>query len=287
MNVLILGGNGYLGSKVVRFLVETGHKVISTRREKSDISRLEDIKDKLVWIPASEDAIEASTRYETFDCVINMACNYGRENVLYGNVLEANIEFPLRALNKAVEGGTRSFLTLGTGLPEDFNMYSFSKKMFAEFGRFYVEKHNINFTVLKLEMFYGYDEPLDRFLPSLIKKMICGEDVETTMGTQRRDIIAVTDIVKAVRIVISSELEGYNEISVGTGVAPRISEIVDYVWNETGRRSEIRKVIPMRPNEPDCIADITRLKSLGVWEPVEWRTGIREMIHKMYKRYGL
>lgn len=280
MNILILGGNGYIGSKVTRELINAGHSVVCTKRARSDLSRLNDIKDRIKWIPASVDGVESATQYMMFDYVLNMACNYGESNVLYDNVIDANIEFPLRVLNQVVEKGTRYYLTIGTGLPDDFNMYSFSKKMLSEFGHFYVQKHGINFNCLLLEMFYGADEPENRFLPSVIRKMIHGEMVETTIGTQHRDIISSEDIVKAVMMVVDSDLTGYHEIPVGTGVAPAISEVVDYIWNETGRKSVIHKgVVAMRLNEPDCVADQSILKSIGRWTPIAWKEGLKKMIN--------
>lgn len=287
MNILILGGNGYLGSKVTHSLIEKGHTVVCTKRNHSDLFRLKDITDQINWIPASIDAVETATRYTTFDYVINMACNYGKGNVLYDNVLEANIEFPLRVLNKTVEGGTKYFLTIGTGLPDELNMYSFSKKMFSEFGRFYSEKHQITFNSLLLEMFYGADEPQNRFLPSIINKMIHGEDVDITLGTQHRDIICSDDIVKAIMTVVGSDLSGYHEIPVGTGKAPTISEIVDFIWEMTGKRSQVHKgAIPMRKNEPDCVADTSILRGLGDWHPIPWKKGVEDMINKMRKFGG-
>lgn len=277
MNLLILGGNGYLGSKVVTQLLRDGENVTCTKRTASDTSRIH--SERVNWIPASIDAIETATKYDDFDFVVNMACNYGRSEFLYDNVLEANIEFPLNVLNKAVESGIKNFITIGTGLPDELNMYSFSKKMFSEFGRFYVEKHGINFMNLKLEMFYGADEPMDRFLPSVIHNMITGADVDTTLGTQKRDIIAVDDIVKAIIRVIHSDIKGYHEIPVGTGVAPEISEVIEFIWDETGNNSKWNKgTVPMRKNEPDCVADTAFLKTLGEWEPVDWKSGIHNMI---------
>lgn len=279
MNVLVLGGNGYIGSKITSKLVKAGHFVICTRRTGSDLSRLDAVKDKIRLIPASVDAVESAMEYVSFDYVLNMVCNYGRSNVLYGDVLEANIEFPLKVLNSVVEHGTRNFLTIGTGLPNDFNMYSFSKKMFSEFGRFYSEKHQINFNSLLLEMFYGADEPRDRFLSSLIHKMIFGELVETTKGTQHRDIISAEDIVKAILMVVDSKMEGFHEIPVGTGESPTISEIVDFIWDNTGRKSMINKgAIPMRKNEPDSVADTEVLRSIGNWNPIFWKDGLKKMI---------
>ena len=95
MNYLILGGNGYIGSKVARLLLSEGHTVVSTKRISSDLFRLKDIEKKIKWIPASVDGVEAAMQYMHFDYVLNMACNYGRANVLYDGVIEANIEFPL------------------------------------------------------------------------------------------------------------------------------------------------------------------------------------------------
>ncbi|SEQ17372.1 CDP-paratose synthetase [Lachnospiraceae bacterium NE2001] len=279
MNVLVLGGNGYLGSKVVRWLVEKNYNVVCTKRTSSDLSRIIEFKDKIKMIPASVDSVESAMKYMDFDFVINVACNYGRSDVLYGNVIEANIEFPLRVLNKVAESGYCNYITIGTGLPDDMNMYSFSKKVFNEFGKFYCDKHKVNFICLTLQMLYGADEPIDRFLPSIIRKMILGEDVNTTIGTQHRDIISVEDVVKSIDLVMGTHLEGYWDIPVGTGVAPTISEIVDYIWDITDNKSKVNKgVIPMRDNEPDCIADIRLIKSLGEWMPLYWKDGINIMI---------
>ena len=279
MNVLLLGGNGYLGSKVAHMLVGTGHGVVCTKRPLSDLSRIEDIIDKLTLIPASVDSVESASQYISFDYVINTACNYGRSDSLYDSVIEANIEFPLRVLNKIAESGKCNYLTIGTGLPDLLNMYCFTKKIFNEFGRFYCDKHSVNFCCLTLEMLYGADEPVNRFFPSVIRKMLNGEDVETTIGTQHRDIISVSDVVNAISMVISAGLAGYREIPVGTGEAPSISEIIDFMWEMTGRKSQIKKgAIPMRFNEPDCVADVSILRSIGEWSPIRWKEGIKDMI---------
>lgn len=271
-----------MGSKVVAALINEGHTVVCTKRKGSDLSRLINIKKSIMWIPASIDAIDVASKYTSFDYVFNIACNYGRENMLYDDVIEANIEFPLKVLNKVVENGTKKFLTIGTGLPEEFNMYSFSKKVLGNFGKFYVDKHNIDFYNLKLEMFYGVDEPKDRFIPKVIEKMVKGQLVEITPGTQKRDIIAIKDVIKAIMMIINSGLQGYQEISVGTGIGPSISEIIDFIWEETGRRSEIHKgTIPLRKNEPTCIADTSVLCSLGEWKPMYWKSGLKSMIENI------
>lgn len=288
MNYLVIGGNGYLGSKVVTKLVEQGHKIVCTKRKDSNLSRLLPILNEIIFIPASIDAIEVISNIIHFDYVLNLACNYGRNNVLYDNVLESNIDFPLSILNLMVMRGVKNFLTIGTGLPNELNMYSFSKKIYSDFGKFYSEKHNVSFIVLKLEMFYGSDEPKDRFLPSIIIKMLKGESIEITKGTQKRDIIAIEDIIVAIFAVIKSRIAGYLEIPIGSGISPSISEIVDFIWEATGKKSTVHKgVVPMRVNEPDCVANTTIIKSLCKWEPIEWRIGLKKMIGEIKKEQNL
>lgn len=286
MRLLILGGNGYLGSKLTHKLLSDNRidSVICTVRKGSAINRLSDIQDSVQIIPSSADAISSLLKSEKVDTAINLICNYGRNGLLYDKVLEANIEFPLKAMNLAANYGVNRFITIGTGLPADLNMYSYSKKMFSEFGRFYAEKHGISFTNIRLEMFYGCDEPRDRFIPGTIEKMLLGKQINMTLGTQKRDIIAINDVIKAIEVILFASMPGYREISVGTGVAPSISELIDYIWELTGRKSEINKgAIQMRLNEPDCIADTSQLQQLCNWQPEIWKAGVENMVASIKK----
>lgn len=280
MRFLILGGNGYLGSKVVNELSEKGHRIAATKREKSDISRVK--ANNIFWIPAKPEAIKTAMLYESFDWILNMACNYGRSDVLYDDCIAANLQFPLEVLNLAAEFGVSNYLTIGTGLPDDFNMYTMSKKMLAGFGKFYADRHNINFTSMKLEMFYGADEPSDRFIPSLIVNCRKNKELRITMGTQRRDIVAIQDVVRAILFAIEQEPEGYHEIPVGTGTAPSIREIVEFIHYTTRSSSQMLfGAVPMRAGEPDCVADIRILKEMGFSCKWSWKSGLEKMIEEM------
>ena len=282
MNFLILGSTGYLGSRLIHALVENGDSVVGTIRNTSDISRLENIRSKIRLIPADVTAVETSMQYERYDWIVNVAGNYGRSTKLYQSVLLSNIDFPLYILDLASDKGIPNYLTISTGLPEELNMYSFSKGIFARFGRFYSEKHGINFFNMKLQMFYGSDEPLDRFIPQMVSKMIRGEDVDVTLGTQHRDIIAVDDVVGAVMCVINCGANGYHDIEVGSGEAPTVKEILEYIKHECDSKSRINYgSVPMREDEPDCIANLEQLRAFGYEVNYKWKTGLSKMIKEM------
>lgn len=288
MKFLVLGGNGYLGAKITKRLIDNGHAVVCTKREKSDLSRLNGYEDKIIFIEANDVEVEAALKREPFDWVLNMVCNYGKNNILYDNVIESNLMFPLSVLNLAVELGVKNFMTIGTGLPADLNMYSFAKSRFSDFGKFYVEKHGINFIDMKLEMFYGADEPENRFLPSCIRKMLNGEDIELTLGTQKRDIVSIYDVVNAIDCAIEAKLTGYHVISVGTGQAPTIREILEYAKEVSDSTSELHfGTVPMRKGEPDCVADTSSLEKIGYKCTCDWKSGILNMIQEVCKNENI
>ena len=271
MNALVLGGNGYLGSKVCKALLREGFSLVCTRFKHSDISMFS-AEDDILWIPATAEAVEAAFQFRTIDTVINMVCNYGKGGSDAQDVIDANLVFPLSVLNIACAHQVKKFITIGTSLPSSLNMYSLTKEELSRFGKWYAGKQDVCFVNILPEMFYGSDEPKDRFLPSTISKMLKGEEVNTTVGTQRRDIISAHDLVQAIIIIALADLKGHHEISVGTGEAPTVSEVIDYIWEKTGRKSKVNKgAIPARQNEPDCVADPSFLKSLGAWTPVSWK----------------
>lgn len=280
MNILVLGGNGYLGSKIVKQLVLKNSYVFSTIREQSDLSRLNDIKDNINFVNAKYQDIDNMLSDVRIDCIVNMVCDYGRRANI--DMIHSNLMFPLEVLELAAKHKVNKFITVGTALPVDLNLYSFSKNSFSEYGRFYTEKYGLNFIDLKVQMYYGSDEPQDRFIPSTISNMIRGDVVNTTYGTQLRDIIAVDDVVNLIIGVIDREFSGFNSIDIGTGIAPSISELIDFIWEKTEKKSVVNKgTVPMRPNEPDCIANVSEVLRILNDKPIFWKDGISKMIDEI------
>ena len=276
MNILVLGGNGYLGSKLIAQLVQKKN-VFSTIREQSNLSRLNEVKNNINFVKAEYVDIKKLLSDEKIDCVVNMVCDYGRK--CNRDMIYSNLMFPLEVLELASTYKVDQFIAIDTALPKDFNLYSFTKNSFSEYGKFYSEKYGIDFVDLKVQMYYGFDEPQDRFIPATIRKMICGDIVNTTYGTQLRDIIAVGDVVNLIVEIIYKQLRGFNSIDIGTGTAPAISELVDFIWEKTGRKSVVNKgAIPMRPNEPNCIADMSIVHRILDYKPIYWKDGISKMI---------
>jgi UDP-glucose 4-epimerase len=92
-------------------------------------------------------------------------------------------------------------------------------------------------------------------------------------GTQTRDFVFVTDVVKAYLIAAESDRQGevYN---LGAGKPESVNRLVELLEEKDST------FVPKRPGEPDCTwADISKIKSHLGWQPeVSFEEGVAIMI---------
>ncbi|MCX6750229.1 MAG: NAD-dependent epimerase/dehydratase family protein, partial [Candidatus Pacearchaeota archaeon] len=161
------------------------------------------------------------------------------------------------------------------------------KKQFTNYAKKIAEEKGINFINVKMEHMYGPGEDSNRFMPSLIKKMMKNEKVDMTKGEQARDFIYVEDAVEAYATILHNAeiFKGFREIEVGSGAPVRIKDLANTIKNMIGSKSTINfGAIPYRKNEPmyTC-ANISPLKRMG-WTPkITLENGIMRTIES-YKK---
>lgn len=201
-------------------------------------------------------------------------------------VWESNCRVPSDILFKLNAAGQfPSVLTIGTGLPDNFNLYGFCKKQFFDLCAFCNRQNGHKVINIKLENIYGADEPRERFLPGVVQKLLRNEKIELTEGFQHRDFIYIDDAIDGMLSVLryysESSENGNFEIPLGTGEAPAIRELITYCKEVTHSDSELLfGAIPLRRDEPDSVADMAGLSKIGFKPRYDWRTGIKIMIER-------
>ncbi len=278
MTVLVLGGTGYLGGNIVDRLVRANHAVICTVRPDSDCSRLQLSSGQVTLISSRLEQVEITLRNTKVDWVINGVCTYNQNKSLYGDMLESNVIFPLGVLNCAIKYGVRNFMTMGSSLPSDLNVYSFTKSKFGEFGEFLSHRDPLNFIELKLEMFYGgLFEPDSRFLKSCKNKLQHNETLQLTEGVQKRDLVRVEDVVEIImKFLERDNSTGFHSYDVGSGEQHSIREIVEFLKDTYKSESKLEfGAIPSRIGEPDTLSDTSWMKELGYTPKFSFWEGLR------------
>lgn len=283
MNCVVFGATGYLGSKVVHRLAAAGDTVLCVVRKTSSLERLEAVREQVSFCHMED--LPAALAAKSYDCLVNLACRYPRNSKSDMDMFEANFYQPLGVFTACYQAGVRKYLTIGTGLPDDLNVYALSKAKFADVLKWYTGRSAalgkpISVCNVELENFYGEDEPTDRFLPGTVAKLKRNEKILLTAGTQVRDFVYVEDVLTNLMAVMDSEnLPEYLDLPLGSGEGVSIRDLITYLKELVKSDSELCfGAVPSRMNEPDSVADRQKMEQYGLTVRYGWKDGMKTFL---------
>lgn len=281
MKIVVLGSTGYLGSKLVKRFVENGHEVLCLKLPTASLDNLSDILERIQLCDIAD--YRQIVCQKQYQCLINTACRYPRDITDDIEMFGANLFVPLDIFLCSLRSGVKRYFTIGTGLPSDFNAYAMSKKKLTEIMQWYGSHSpfgKIEICNIALENFYGSDEPKNRFIPGLIEKLKKNESVDLTTGEQIRDFICIDDVVNGIaKLLEYPQLPEYMDFPLGTGEGIEVRKMVEYLRDLIGSKSDLKfGAVMKRQNEPDSIADLTKMKMYGISIRYDWQTGLKKMI---------
>ncbi len=286
-NILLTGGTGFIGSQVLKLLVQNGFNITLLKRSNSDTYRITKELNNITTFDIDILDIEQLFEHHRFDMVIHMATHYVKyeESSDINPLVQVNIAFPSQILYHSVKNNVPYFINTGTffeydiaNLPiqEDkavtnpFNFYAQTKIAFEALLKGTCEKSDIKGITLKIFTPYGeYDNP-NKLIPSLIKKALSQEKIELSQGYQKLDFVYVKDIAAAYLAAIESigtlETE-YDNFNVGTGFPYSIREVVSTLEEILGT-SINKKWGPASQLE----IPITYCDPRKTWEKLKWKS---------------
>lgn len=275
MKILLTGGTGYLGGTLVEELKKE-NEICVLVRESSNTEYLKSIEN-LSIIKNNEEMKENLIKFMP-NIVIHTACLYEKDDNSIESLVDANLLFPIKLLEICIEIGIKTWINTSTALSECTNTYSLSKHQFSMWGKYLAEQRLINFYDLELESFYGYNQPETYFISYLIDNLRKNNELSLSLGTQRRDFIAITDVINVYKKVMNLKIDGYYMIPVGTGISPSIREVVIYLKDLIGSNSYLNfGAIPQRENEQDSCCDISIMDEFGINSFIEWKLGMKKL----------
>lgn len=239
MKILLTGTTGFLGSNILKSLIENNYEVVILKRSFSNLNKIEHLINHFVSYNIDEININEVFQMEkNISTVIHCSTNYGRNNESTSAVLQSNLVFPLEVLEASVNNGIKLFISTDTSFSKldvvegYMQNYILSKKQFLEWGRIYSVTHGFTFINLVLEHMYGHGDDPSKFIAYLIdsfRKNV--NEIDLTEGEQIRDFVYIDDVVNAYLTIISKadELIGYHEYEVGSGHGVKIKELVKLI----------------------------------------------------------
>lgn len=300
MNVLVVGGAGYIGSHAARALWSAGHRVIIfdnlSAGHESLASGFELVKGDVL------DRSALARQLRRVDAIMHFAAfAYVGESVTNPQkYFHNNVEGGLSLLNTALEVGVKKIVFSSTcavyGEPaavpiaEDIprqpvNPYGVTKLFFEQALEAYDRAYDFRYASLRYFNAAGADEsgeigelhePETHLIPLALRAaagqgpelQVFGSDYPTPDGTCIRDYIHVSDLADAHVKALDYLAVGKTSFAanVGTGSGHSVQEVLAMIEEVTGNRVP-RKTVPRRPGDPPAlVADPRKAQDLLQWK---------------------
>jgi GDP-L-fucose synthase len=294
--ITVTGGNGFLGSYVVKLLKEKGYDVSVPRSSKYDLRRRKNVHLML-------------EEYEP-NILIHLAAVCGGIGINQkqpGKFLYDNATMGLELIDACV-GRVQKFVQVGTvcsypkhtpapfkeeslwdGYPEETNApYGIAKKLLLAQCQAYRQQYGLNAIYLIPVNLYGPGDNFNAFtshvIPALIKKCLEAKKLSSPhinvwgTGLASREFLYVEDAAEAI-VAATERYDGAEPINIGSGSEIVLNDLVELIAKETGYEGGI-VYDPTKPDgQPRRLLDVSKaISSFGFSAHTSLADGIRQTI---------
>jgi UDP-glucose 4-epimerase len=303
MNLLIVGGAGYIGSHMVKHLLAAGHGVVVADNFATG-HRDAVVGGELVELDiADAAALQALFAAQHFDAVLHFASfiQVGESVTEPGKYYANNLAATLTLLQAMVQAGVKQFIFSSTAavygdpayVPIDeahpknpINPYGRSKWMVEQVLEDFDRAYGLKSVCLRYFNAAGADpagrlgerhEPETHLIPLILQAAsgrreaitVFGRDYDTPDGTCIRDYIHVADLIEAHALALDYLQRGGESgaFNLGNGNGFSVQEVIDTARRVTGQEIRVIDAERRAGDPPRLVADSTLARKLLGWQP--------------------
>ncbi|MBT6553971.1 MAG: UDP-glucose 4-epimerase GalE [Gammaproteobacteria bacterium] len=303
MNILVVGGAGYIGSHMVKMLSNSGHHVVTLDNLSTgyrDAVKYGEFVEGDIADSSILDQVFSSTM---FDGVMHFASyiEVGESVIDPGKYFRNNFSNTLNLLDAMVRHDVKNFIFSSTAaifgepdyVPIDekhpkkpINPYGKSKLMVEQALEDYEKAHGLQSVCLRYFNAAGADpdgelgerhNPETHLVPLILQAAsgrrdaisIFGRDYSTADGSCVRDYIHIVDLCSAHLIALTKLVKGSGSkrYNLGNGNGFSVIEVIEVVKKVTSRSFNVIEA-ERRPGDPaTLVADSTLARSELNWVP--------------------
>jgi UDP-glucose 4-epimerase len=318
MDILVIGGAGYIGSHTARELLDRGHRVTVFDNLSSGVR--ENLFPDAAFVHGDILDYEALRRAaQGADCFVHLAAfkavgesmekpeKYSRNNIAGSvNILNAASECRVKYIifsSSAAVFGQPEYLPVDEAHPvRPESYYGFTKAAIERFLDWYDRLKGIRYGCLRYFNAAGYDTAgriagLERNPANLIpvvmeaarglrgEVQVFGDDYDTADGTGVRDYVHVSDLAAAHALALDyiSANDASVTVNLGSETGLSVWEIINAARRVTGRDIPAR-VVGRRPGDCAALTASSQLaRELLGWKPRF--SGLDTLIESTWKAY--
>lgn len=253
--ILVTGGTGYIGGRLVSALSNFGHQVKIGTRHPGNAGN------DLFVVTDFENAKSLPAAIKDFDSIIHLAGSNEIESVsnpekaLYETAVYTN-----RLVNAAKEAGTKKFIYFSTvhvyGAPLKGELsekvpaspkhpYAIAHLCAENFVLMANGKNSLQTAIIRLSNGFGYPEKKEVNRWTLLVNDLCKQAIKkkqltlNSSGNQLRDFIPISDVCSAVNSLLLTSFCEYPVFNLGSGksisvyqMAIKIAEVYKTLFNQ-------------------------------------------------------
>lgn len=309
--VLVTGGAGFIGSNIVRSLLEDGHPVrvidnFATGRRQN----LEGVLDDIELIEGDLQSYErAHNAVRGCDVILHQAAlpsvPRSVQDPLTTNAV--NVTGALNVLLCARDEGVRRVVFASSSSiygdsmvnprseaqsPAPMSPYAVSKLAGEQYCKAFCEVYDVQTVALRYFNVFGprqdphsqYSAAIPRFIRALrgsARPVVYGD------GQQTRDFTFVEDVVRANVAAMRAEVDGHESINVARGCGVTVLELIDRLADILGVEYQVAHEAPRPGDVRASVADVSLARRVLGWEPsVDLTEGLRVTVAWLIEREG-
>ncbi len=283
MIVLVLGGNGFIGSHVVDQLLAEGHTVrVFDRSYEKFRTPLAQVDYR---IAPFDDIASLAEALQGVDVVCHMISttvpSTSNKDPIYD--IESNLVATIRLLNLMRESGVARIVYLSSGgtvygIPESSPILeSHSTKPICSYGivkvaienylHMYYQLYGLNYTILRISNPYGERQGhtgVQGVIGTFLQKILTNEQIEVWGdGSIVRDFIYIGDLAEL--CVSAIKVNNVGIYNGGSGVGYSINEVIETMRDVTGKSISPKYISSRGYDVPKVILDNGEAKKTFGW----------------------
>jgi UDP-glucose 4-epimerase len=298
--VLVTGGNGFIGSHLIRRLVQEGAEVVALdvaarRQTETDLPwRLTFLEVNLGDAEAVAEVVEAfapqilfhlASTSDARECFEQVKASVHGNLLLTVNVLEA---FRRREGGLFIYGDSskvygNSDVPYSQSLsPNPLSSYAIAKSAGWDFCRYYARLYGISTVSVRPTLIYGPGQPFN-LVSYVIGCVLANKElIRLDGGSQTRDLLYIDDAVSAyLAVARHGHRLGGNVINIGGGcewsVADLARKIIRLMDSNVQVQADMARMRPTEMRRSYC--DNTEAEQMLGWRPLtDLETGLKQTI---------
>ena len=285
MKILVLGGNGFIGTHILDELLAAGHEVRVFDRghevwrkplpsvnyylgEFSNTSMLaEALQGVAVVIHLISTTVPSTSN---LDPIADIHSNLENSVRLFQLMESAKVQ----RIVFLSSGGTVYGIPSVLPIPESHMLdpicsYGIVKVAIEKYLGMFEFLYGLKPLIVRASNPYGPrqgHQGVQGVVPTFMHKILSGETITIWGdGNTKRDYLYVTDLARICRTAAESDMTGV--INAGSGIGLTLLELVRMIEAATGMQADIEHVAARTYDVPEIVLDIEKAKALFKWQP--------------------